>query len=75
MTTCVDCAWYSVCEPTDIFCACEDFIRPEDLQRRIGQALYEELLRHRAASCGEGEPEKTRDDEPGRDRARRDFRS
>lgn len=75
MTTCVDCAWYSVCEPEDILCACEDFIRPEELQRRIGQTLYEEILRHRAASCREGEREKTSDEEPGEDRARRDFRS
>ncbi len=61
MITCLDCAWYSVCEPEDVFCACEDFVRPEDLQRRIGQALYEELLRHRADSSGEEEPKRKTD--------------
>lgn len=58
MTTCVNCAWYSLCQPEDIFCECEDFIRPEELQRRVGQALYKELMTHRAAS-GEEEPEET----------------
>lgn len=61
MITCLDCAWYSVCEPGDVFCACEDFIRPEELQRRIGQALYEELLRHRADSSGEEKPKRKMD--------------
>lgn len=75
MTTCVDCAWYSVCEPQDILSPCQDFIQPEELQRRIGQALYEELLRHRASSPSEEESEKSKGGEPGRNRARHPPRS
>lgn len=61
MNTCLDCAWFELCEPKDIFCACERFARPEDLRLEIGRTLYEEWCRDREGGSEEKDPQKDAD--------------
>ncbi|ROQ90677.1 hypothetical protein [Desulfosoma caldarium] len=46
MITCMDCAWFELCEPQDIFETCPHFVLPEDLQHKMRHMLYEEWCRH-----------------------------
>ncbi len=58
MNTCLDCAWYRLCEPEDIHCACSNFARPEDLQWEMGHILYQDWCRCKEMAAQEEENRK-----------------
>lgn len=61
MNTCLDCAWFELCEPEDILCACPHFVRPEDVRQEVGHVLYEEWCRHQQTPTEDEKPRKDAD--------------
>lgn len=56
MNTCLDCAWFELCEPEDLLCACPHFVRPEELKQEIAQELFEEWCHHQDKADTDAKP-------------------
>ncbi|MBC7357241.1 MAG: hypothetical protein H5U10_01760 [Desulfacinum sp.] len=48
VVTCLECGWYPLCEPDDIYRPCDQFIPTDELADRMGRRLHEVLTRHGA---------------------------